>query len=51
MPITNCENRDVGQSHFWHPPVWKWGVFLVLVAGSGFLLVRKPELWSEDTKK
>jgi YD repeat-containing protein len=30
------------QSHFWHPPVWKWGVALVLVAFAVFLASRKP---------
>ena len=30
-------NRD-----FWRPPLWKWGIFLVLVAFSVFLILHKP---------
>lgn len=29
---------------FWHPPLWKWGVFLALVAGSIFLFRWKPRV-------
>jgi hypothetical protein len=32
----------VGRSNFWHPPAWKWIVFLILISFSGFLLFRKP---------
>lgn len=42
MPITTCENSAVEQSPFWRPPVWKWGLVLVLIACAAFLLVWKP---------
>ena len=42
MPIRISENSGVGQSRFWHPPVWKWGVVLVLAGCVAFVLVWKP---------
>jgi YD repeat-containing protein len=36
------ENRKIGQSQFWHPPLWKWVVVVALVACATFLLFRKP---------
>jgi YD repeat-containing protein len=30
--------------NFWRPPLWKWGLFLALVAGSAVLLFRRPLL-------
>ena len=31
-----------GDNRFWRPPLWKWGVFLLLVGCSVVLLFRKP---------
>jgi YD repeat-containing protein len=42
MPIRISENNGVGQSRFWHPPLWKWGVFLALAGCVAFVLVWKP---------
>ncbi len=42
MSAPACENAFMGRSGFWHPPVWKWIVFLVLIAGSAFLFFHKP---------
>lgn len=36
------EERSVKDSHFWQPPLWKWGVLLVLSGCAVFLLVWKP---------
>jgi YD repeat-containing protein len=36
----------VGQSNFWHPPTWKWSVFVVLVATAAFLLLGKASTHS-----
>jgi YD repeat-containing protein len=32
----------VEQSQFWRPPAWKWGLFVVLMGCSVFLLVWRP---------
>jgi|ERR1022692_406322 YD repeat-containing protein len=36
------KNAASRKEKFWRPPLWKWGVFLVLVACSAVLLFRKP---------
>ena len=36
------EERSLKDSHFWQPPLWKWGVLLVLSGCAVFLLVWKP---------
>ena len=28
--------------NFWHPPLWKWGIVLLLIASSAFLILHKP---------
>jgi YD repeat-containing protein len=38
---TSSHNTDAKASRFWHPPLWKWGVVLVLLAFSLFLFFRK----------
>ncbi len=39
-PATACENSAVIESDFWHPPLWKWAVFLVLMSSAAWLLLR-----------
>ncbi len=36
-----CENSTVKESDFWHPPLWKWTVFLLLMGCFAWLLLRK----------
>jgi hypothetical protein len=36
MPISDDEK--IGRVQFWHPPLWKWGVVVVLVACAATLL-------------
>jgi YD repeat-containing protein len=42
VQISSYKNRYVEQSQFWHRSAWKWGLFLVLVGCSAFLLLWKP---------
>jgi YD repeat-containing protein len=39
---TSLRKSGVGQKQFWHPPLWKWSVVLLLVAGAAWLAFRKP---------
>lgn len=40
--LTSSHNTDAKGLRFWHPPLWKWGVVLALVAFSVYLFFRKP---------
>jgi YD repeat-containing protein len=42
MPIKPYESGTAQQPGFWHPPLWKWGVVLVLAACSAYLALKRP---------
>jgi YD repeat-containing protein len=44
MHSAKSKNQSVDARRFWHPPAWKWGLVLLLLAAAAILLFRKPSV-------